>query len=202
MVRNRRLLTTTSPRSASPLRWGGRAASPVPRLPVRGAAGHRGLGAGSPLLPRPHRRPLLPSRSLSLDTGLDTSSAVASDSETATDVVNSCEQYLQQQQQQPRPQYLQQGPETRSPRRRLSSIPCESSPIAEEENIVEEETSQPNSMDGDFRGSREDSYLFDPSLKSSPSSSQRSSIASADDLYRKSSFVNKCMTRVRGFIKK
>lgn len=153
-------------------------------------------------MPRPNRRALLPSRSLSLDTGLDTNSAAGSDSESATDVVNSCEQYLQQQQQPRPPPYQQVGPEARPPRRRLSSIPCESSPIAEEETVVDEETSRPESMDETLGGSREDSCYFDPSLQSSSASSRRSSIASADELQRKSSFVNKCMTRVRGFMKK
>ncbi|KAK7079984.1 hypothetical protein SK128_025298 [Halocaridina rubra] len=158
------------------------------------------MGTGSPLLPRPSRRALLPSRSLSLDTGLDTSNSGLSDSETVSEVVNSCEQYLQQQQQSRSP-YQQQGPEVR-PRRRLSSIPCDSSPIAEEENAIEDESSQLESMDEEMGGSRQHSYRYDGSPRSSTVSSQRSSIASTDDLSRKSSFVNKCMTRVRGFMKK
>lgn len=189
------------------MRWGGRAVSPVPRLPVRGAAG-RGFGAVSPLLPRPHRRTLPPSRSLSLDTGLDTNNATATDPETATDVVSSCEQYLQQQHQQQSGQQLQeqeqqqqqtQGTEPRLSRRRLSSIPCESSPIAEECG-TEEELGQPSSNE-DVRGSR-DLTLPLESSRSSITSSRRSSVTSADDISRKSSFVNKCMTRVRGLIKK
>lgn len=180
------------------MRRGGRAVSPALRVVVRGVGG-RVPGAGSPLLPRPQRRAPLPSRSLSLDTGLDTNNgASSSDPETATDVVKSCEQYLQQQQQHsgsnssqaPEPS---QAKEPRPPRRRLSSIPCDSSPIAEE-----------CGEDGAGRADRDS--LSDQQLSVSPRSSllssRRSSLASMDDLHRKSSFVNKCMTRVRGFIKK
>lgn len=175
------------------MRRGVRAVSPALRVAVRGVGG-RGLGAGSPLLPRPQRRAPPPSRSLSLDTGLDTNNAASSDPETATDVVNSCEQYLQQQHHQPPEQsQAQQTKEPRPPRRRLSSIPCDSSPIAEEE--CGEDGSR---TDGDSLSDQQTSA----SPRSSLISSRRSSLASIDDLNRKSSFVNKCMTRVRGFIKK
>lgn len=197
MVKHRRLLATGSPRSASPLRRAGRAVSPALRVAVRGVGG-RVPGAGSPLLPRPQRRAPLTSRSLSLDTGLDTNNAAScSDPETATDVVNSCEQYLQQQHsssQAPEPSQAQQAKEQRPPRRRLSSIPCDSSPIAEEE-CGEDGGSR---ADGDSLSDQQPSA----SPRSSLLSSRRSSLASMDDLHRKSSFVNKCMTRVRGFIKK
>ncbi|KAG0713909.1 hypothetical protein GWK47_015184 [Chionoecetes opilio] len=186
-----RLLATSSPRSASPLRHGGRAASPALRIAARGigVGGGRGSGTGSPLLPRPQRRTLPPSRSLSLDTGLDTNNAASADPETATDVVTSCEQYLQQQHnQQPEQSPVQQSREPRPPRRRLSSIPCDTSPIAEEECGIDE----------DSRSDQQSSV----SPRSSLISSRRSSLASTDDLNRKPSFVNKCMTRVRGFIKK
>ncbi|KAK8744364.1 hypothetical protein OTU49_000766 [Cherax quadricarinatus] len=183
------------------MRWGGRAASPVPRLPARGATG-RVFGAVSPSLPRPHRRTLPPSRSLSLDTGLDTNNATASDPETATEVVSSCEQYLQQQNQQQSEHQVQeqQLQNTEPPRRRLSSIPCESSPIAEEDCATEEDFGQPF-VEEDVRGSRDLTLPLDSS-RSSITSSRRSSVTSTDDISRKSSFVNKCMTRVRGFIKK
>lgn len=184
-----RLLATSSPRSASPLRRAGRAVSPALRVAVRGGVGGRSSGTSSPLLPRPQRRALPPSRSLSLDTGLDSNNAASSDPETATDVVTSCEQYLQQQHnQQPEQSQVQHSREPRPPRRRLSSIPCDSSPIAEEESGI----------DGDSRSDHHPSS----SPRSSLISSRRSSLASTDDLQRKSSFVNKCMTRVRGFIKK
>ncbi|KAK4307577.1 hypothetical protein Pmani_020661 [Petrolisthes manimaculis] len=166
-------------------------------MPARGSGG-RGLGAaGSPLLPRPQRRTLPPSRSLSLDTGLD-SNGVISDPETATDVVSSCEQYLQQQhlQQVPTPSYTQA--ELRPPRRRLSSIPCDSSPIAEEECGMEDEVGSSTKA----RNSGDISLLTDDASRSSVTASRRSSVASTDDISRKSSFVDKCMTRVRGFIKK
>lgn len=180
------------------MRLGGRAASPVPRLPVRGAAG-RGVGTASPLLPRPHRRTLPPSRSVSLDTGLDTNNAVASDPETATEVVNSCEQYLQQQQQPGQQLQQQQSAEPQPPRRRLSSIPCDSSPIVEEECGIEE-SGHPSSIED--VGDSKDLHPPADSSRSSITSSRRSSVTSTDDITRKSSFVNKCMTRVKGLIKK
>nr|XP_027219054.1 uncharacterized protein LOC113811491 [Penaeus vannamei] len=150
------------------------------------------------------RRSLPPSRSLSLDTGLDSNTVAARDSETATDVVSSCEQYLQQQQQpgqQEAQQQQQQSGELRPPRRRLSSIPCESSPIAEEESGIEEECSRLSAMGSELGGSKEDTSNLTISSRST-ASSRRSSIASTDEAGRKASFVNKCMTRVRGFIKK
>lgn len=152
----------------------------------------------------------MPPRSLSLDTGLDSNEA-----DTATDVVSSCEQYLRLQQ-----SGAQFGAE-RPPRRRLSSIPCEATgPIVEEPNAEDENLTSRNvyrrgeSLDSkeelnrkSYRRSesldnREDFHPPTISSLSSTGSSRRSSTVSLEGLERKPSFVNKCMTRVRGLIKK
>lgn len=87
------------------------------------------------------------------------------------------------------------------PRRRLSSIPCDSSPIAEEDSVAEEDCGRSSTQESDLRSKDEDTSNLTLSSRSS-ASSRRSSIASADEASRKASFVNKCMTRVRGFMKK
>ena len=101
------------------------------------------------------------------------------------DVVSSCEDYLHQNQ--------QDRIESRLPRRRLSSIPCDTAlSITEEEGVDVEDhgiASRPP-----IRGNL-------PSGRSS----RRASTASCDSaaaLARKSSFVDKCMNRVKTLIKK
>lgn len=149
---------------------------------------------------------------MSLDTGLDSNEA-----DTATDVVSSCEQYLQQQQ-----SGCQPGAE-RPPRRRLSSIPCEATgpiveePTAEDDYLAsrklyrrgeslesKEELGRKSYRRSESLDNREDLYPLPISSLSSTGSSRRSSTVSLEGsgLERKSSFVNKCMTRVRGLIKK
>lgn len=135
-----------------------------------------------------------PYRSQSLDTGLDSGPTDAQrevvcregerpkikdnpiTSTSHMDVFSSCENYLQQQQEQQKAHTTQ--PEPRPQRRKISSIPCESGGVITEENIPDE-----NDEDAE-------SY------------SLRRYGSDASNLSRKSSFMSKCVNKVRTLIKK